>query len=258
MQTGDIQIINFILLSISIICLLVILIFFLFYTYKKTQAANARKLELLELRNERDYILSKLEIQEDTFNYISREIHDNINLGLTLAKLHLNTINLAEPNTGKKLHDITNLLTEAIEDLRNLSHAFNGSVIQSQGLLIALQFEIGRLEKLGTYTVFYEVTGETSFLDAKKELIVFRIIQESITNILKHANATTITISINYEPHSLTVVIKDNGKGINFETTGHKGNGLPNMHLRAKSIGGTFAITPLPDSGTQSTIHIPF
>ena len=258
MQTGDIQIINFVLLSISIICLLVILIIFLFYTYKKTQTAAARKLELLELRNERDYILSKLEIQEDTFNYISREIHDNINLGLTLAKLHLNTIVTADTNTGKKISDITALLTDAIEDLRNLSHAFNGDVIQSQGLLTALQFEVGRLEKLGTYKVIYEVTGETSFLDAKKELIIFRIIQESITNILKHANATTISISINYGSDSLTVIIKDNGKGINFETTGQKGNGLPNMHLRAKSIGGTFNISSLLQEGTQSTINIPF
>lgn len=257
MQTGDIQIINFVLLSISIICLLVILIIFLFYTYKKTQTAAARKLELLELRNERDYILSKLEIQEDTFNYISREIHDNINLGLTLAKLHLNTIVTADTNTYKKISDITTLLTDAIDDLRNLSHAFNGDVIQSQGLLTALQFEVGRLEKLGTYKIIYEVTGETSFLDAKKELIIFRIIQESITNILKHANATTISISINYGSDSLTVIIKDNGKGINFETTGQKGNGLPNMQLRAKSIGGIFNITSLPQEGTQSTINIP-
>ena len=258
MQNGDIQIINFILLSISIICILVILIFFLFYTYKKTQATNARKLELLELRNERDYILSKLEIQEDTFNYISREIHDNINLGLTLAKLHLNTINLTDINADKKLADITGLLTEAIEDLRNLSHAFNGDVIQSQGLLTALQFEIGRLEKLGTYHVMYEVTGETSFLNAKKELILFRIIQESINNILKHADATAITISINYQPNYLTAVIKDNGKGITLEKKEQTGNGLPNMHLRAKSIGGTFNITSLPQEGTQSTINIPF
>ena len=257
MQQSDIQIVNFTVVVICIIFFLVGMIIFLFYTYKKTQAANARKLELLALRNERDYILSKLEIQEDTFNYISREIHDNINLGLTLAKLHLNTIVTADINTGKKISDITALLTDAIEDLRNLSHAFNGDVIQSQGLLTALQFEVGRLEKLGIYKIIYEVTGETSFLDAKKELIIFRIIQESITNILKHANATTISISINYGSDSLTVIIKDNGKGINFETTGQKGNGLPNMHLRAKSIGGIFNITSLPQEGTQSTINIP-
>lgn len=258
MQTGDIQIINFILLSISIICLLVILIIFLFYTYKKTQAANARKFELLELKNERDYILSKLEIQEDTFNYISREIHDNINLGLTLAKLHLNTINLADLNSGKRLEDITSLLSGAIEDLRNLSHAFNGNVIQSQGLLTALKFEIDRLEKLGTYKVIYDITGETSFLDAKKELIVFRIIQESINNILKHANASIINITIAYHPHHLIVSIQDNGRGIDYDVTQKTGNGLPNMYLRAKSIGGTYNITSLPNRGTQATITIPF
>lgn len=258
MQTSNTPILIFTLLVISIIFSLVVIIIFLIYVYKKKQASNAKKLELLELKNERDYMQTKLEIQEDTFNYISREIHDNINLDLTLAKLYLNTTSVADTDIQKKIDDAAELLGTAIQHLRDLSHGFNGDVIQSQGLLTALSLLIGRLKKLGNYHIGYEVSGETSFLDAKKELVVFRIVQESVNNILKHACATEINLSIDYQPKQLRITIQDNGKGISPKTGIQKSNGLLNMYSRARSIGGSFRVSPLPYFGTQSIINIPF
>ncbi|MEI7733869.1 MAG: sensor histidine kinase [Ferruginibacter sp.] len=200
---------------------------------------------------------SQLEIQEQTFQNISREIHDNIGQKLTLAKLHLNTLNYSLlEKTAHTVTDAVNMISDAINDLSNLSRSMSSENILSNGLIKALEFEVEQLIKPGIFQVKFSTTGNPVFLDANTELVLFRIVQEAIHNIIKHASASCIDIELHYAQQLLKIKISDNGKGFKSDVISN-GTGLLNMKKRAKMLCGTLEINSFPDIYTQIIIEIP-
>lgn len=266
MQTGQNDIVIFLLVTTGIILLLAVLIITLLYLYKKKQTAHQEKLELLQLDHERNMLATRLEIQEDTFSHISREIHDNINLSLTLAKLHLNTINLQEKEpAAEKVAASVELLSHSIDDLSRLSRSLNADIIQSQGLLTALDNEIARIRATGLFRLDYSIEGTPVYMDTQKELVIFRIIQEAFNNILKHARASVVALGLYYKPEELLIRVKDNGEGfihnnLNGDNDpGKRGKaGLKNMAGRTRAISGNMSVLSAPGQGTELSFTIPY
>jgi len=253
----DQSIIIFVLTSLLLILMLVGFIATIIYRYQQKQNAYFKDIEALKASHENALLHAQLEMQEQTFQNISREIHDNIGQKLTLAKLHLNTLNYSEKEkTLQQVIDSVDMISEAINDLTDISRSMSSEIILNNGLIKALEFEAAQLKKSGIYSISLSITGNTAFLDAATELVMFRIVQEAITNIIKHARATAIDIRLHYTGVLLVMEINDNGKGFNSAENQY-GTGLQNIQKRASILKGKFEISSIINTGTKFKIEIP-
>lgn len=250
-------IIVFIIVSVLLILALGVFITIIIYRYQQKQNAYFKDIEALKISHQNSLLQSQLEIQEQTFQNISREIHDNIGQKLTLAKLHLNT--LAYDNISKatsQVNDSVSMISEAISDLSDISRSMNSEVLLNNGLIKALEFEAAQLTKSGRYRINFSATGNPVFLDANTELVLFRIAQEALTNIIKHAVASSIDILLHYNSSLLTMTIHDDGKGF-YADENRFGTGLLNMKKRADTLKGNLVISSTPNICTEIKIEIP-
>ena len=232
--------------------------------YRRRQIKNFKEKQLLESQFSQALLQTQLEIQEQTLKTISEEIHDNIGQALSLAKLKLNTIDITkQEQLIEKITDSKNLVSKAIQDLRDLSRSLNTDNIAAMGLIRALEYELELFRKSG-FTTDLRISGTITRMEPQRELIIFRIVQEALTNIIKHAEAGTITVMAVYNTDTLELQVQDDGKGIpvildiNKEESSNKSLGLRNMHNRAKMVGATFSMESVPGNGTVIKLSIPF
>jgi signal transduction histidine kinase len=220
-------------------------------------------MKALQLNFEKNILKTKVEIQEQTLLNVTREIHDNINLALILAKLHLSTVDLSkEEDVQTTIESSVRILSKAVNDLSDLSRSMNPEVIKNSGFMNVLDCELKKITLNTKLLIRQNVSGEPVFMEAEKELVVIRIIQEALNNILKHSKATLINLYFNYMETNLEVRVKDNGVGFALEDIkNRKGTimaGLINMETRAKLFGGTFQIQSCPSQGTEIYVSIPY
>lgn len=202
---------------------------------------------------------TQLEIQEQTLKNISEEIHDNIGQVLSVVKLNLNTFpDDLEPEIKSRITDTEVLLSKAIDDLRDLSQSMHGDNIASIGLQAALEMELKHLQKTGKFNTRLQVGGNRLNMPAQKEMVLFRIVQEALNNVVKHAAAKNIEIELLYSPSSLILQVTDDGKGFDPEQQkkAAPGIGLKSMYNRAALIGGCFLVHSTPGNGTTIKIEI--
>lgn len=250
---------SIIVFTISVVLLMMVFCTFIvtiIYRYQQKQNIYFRDLEALKVTHENDLLRVQLEMQEYTFQNISREIHDNIGQKLALAKLYLNMIPFPKINSKPvQVTDSVEILSEAIKDLSDIARSMSSEVILNNGLVKGIEFEVAQLQKSGLYTIELTLSGNLVFFDFKKELIVFRIIQEALHNIMKHAEASKININLHYTAANLSLTIKDNGRGFEKEQK-KEGTGLINIRRRTSLLGGDFSITSGKE-GTQLVITLP-
>ena len=215
--------------------------------------------ETLKADYHKNLLSTKLEIQEKTFQKISQEIHDNISLSLTLAKLHLYTIDFNDQVKSKSQVNLAiELLHQSIIDLSDISKSLNADIIIQHGLLKALDNEIAQIKQTGLFDLNLKILGSPIYMEGQKELIIFRLIQEAFNNILKHSKATNANVTIHYSCKILHIIISDNGVG--FDIKKHQNNfqaGLKNMETRVTLLNGTHKILSTPGHGTVLSFRIP-
>ena len=250
-------IVVFIIISVLLSLALVVFITVIIYRYQQKQNAYFKDIETLKTSHQNALLQSQLEMQEQTFQNISREIHDNIGQKLTLAKLHLNTLNYADTDKSvSQVDDSINMISEAINDLSDISRSMSSEIILNNGLIKALDFEAAQLTKSGKYKICFSTTGQPVFLDENTELVLFRIAQEALNNIVKHAGASEINIQLHYDSVLLAMTINDNGRGFCIDENSF-GTGLLNMKKRANMLKGNLSISSTPKICTQIKIEIP-
>jgi len=211
----------------------------------------------MQFRFQEQLLHSQLEIQEQTLKNISQEIHDNIGQTLSLVKLNLNTIDLHKgEGSEEKILYSKELVSKAIVDLRNISRSLNTDAILSGGLIKAIETELNIINNAGSLKGDLIITGHKSRLDPRNELILFRIVQEAINNIIKHSGASLITVRIIFTEGQLAIKISDNGSGFDSNLAASDGSGLRNMRNRAELIGGSFEIYSGP-GGTTISVNLP-
>jgi signal transduction histidine kinase len=230
--------------------------------FKKRIVAAKIELETIKLNHEKALLATQLEIQEETFLKISREIHDNISLGLTLAKLQLNTFLDKKDNTEINLYSTIDLISKSLIEMNDLSKSLDGEQMLMFGLNEAIESEVGVIASTGIYSIEYELTGKIVFLNPDIELILLRIIQESLNNILKHARARTIVVELIFEEELLRMKISDDGRGFDLEATKARRGirrmaGLKNLEDRVKSIAGELDMFSIHGVGTTINIKLP-
>ncbi|MCC6289721.1 MAG: sensor histidine kinase [Chitinophagaceae bacterium] len=234
-------------------------ILFLSILFSNKQIKNKKERAELQSQFSQTLLQSQLEIQDQTLQHISHELHDNIGQIASLIKINLNTIQLE--NVGKaqqKIEDTKELIRQLITDLKGLSVRLNSDRITQFGLIKTLQAEADRINKTGAFSANFASNGADPTLAPEKSIILYRMIQEIINNIIKHSEAKHIDIKLNAAENLFTLVFTDDGIGFNVEeklTNG--GAGLLNLQNRAKLINAQLTIQSTPESGSVFTIEMP-
>jgi two-component system, NarL family, sensor kinase len=255
----DISLIFFASIFLIVVAVGIIILILL---YQKRQLSHFNEKNQMRSNSEKELLRTQLEIQEQTLKTISQEIHDNIGQVLSLTKLNLNTIDFTKPaELQEKITDSKNLVSKAIHDLRDLSKSLNTDNIAAMGLVRVIEYELEMIRKTGFATLL-EVTGDTIKMEPQKELILFRIVQETLNNIIKHAEAKRITVIMTYSADKLELQVQDNGKGtdlssLNDNADSSFGLGIRNMHNRAKLIGAEFTMSSSIGKGTVVSVIVP-
>lgn len=218
------------------------------------------KMEKEDMRNrfEQTLLNTQLEIQEHTFNYISQEIHDNIGQILSLVRINLNV--LSEKSPEIHFANTDDLLGKVIRDLRNLSHNLNSNRLKEIGIVEGLRSLLQQLDKTEKFTTeFHSPENALSFMNNDHSLILYRMVQEVLHNIIKHANATHIVLDIKPQSSkSYSVTISDNGIGFDTKTLedNNTGIGLQNIFARAKLIHAKVKVNSIQGKGTSINFEI--
>ncbi|HZH95163.1 MAG TPA: ATP-binding protein [Flavisolibacter sp.] len=244
-----------------ILVLLANFVVFILFSYQKKHYRQIQEINSIREKYDKEILKTELEIKEQTMQNISQEIHDNIGQVLSLANLQLTSIELPGNSyaTGK-IDKSMELISKVITDLRDLSKTLNPENIARAGLKEAVRFDLELMERSGVFTTLFEVAGKEKRLDVSKETIIYRIVQQALNNILKHAKATSIEITLNYSEDHLSVSIKDNGLGFDtaiIEADNSQGAGLRNMIHRAKLIQATIEFKSVRAEGTTVLLHVP-
>jgi signal transduction histidine kinase len=227
---------------------------------KRKQYHQKLERQNLEHQFESQLMQSRLEVQEQSLQYLSEEIHDNIGQVLSVAKLHLYRIGTMANDDAIKdnVKNSQELVTKAIGDLRSLSHTMNGRYILKAGLTESIAKELKYIDSSKNINCNFNIEGTTNHIPEDKELLIFRIIQESISNALKHGNAENLYVTLAYGDSWLKVVVADDGEGFDPEDNDYKcGLGLNNMHVRAGLLKGKLDIQSEPNKGTTITLELP-
>ena len=264
MQKNDHDIILFLLITTLLIVIMGSFIVTILYFYRKKQIIYQKDLEKIKSEFEKNLLSAQLEIQEQTFQNISREIHDRICLNLTLAKLNLVTIDHDDKyQLTNNINSSVDILGKSIQELSDISHSMNPETLGTSGLITALELEIEKMKKLNLFQINLDINGNPVYMDLQKELFIFRIIQEAFNNILKHAKAKNVFLYLYYDQDHMEALVKDDGQGFLFTTfnenslTKHH-SGLKNMRKRAQLIKGNCEILTEPGKGTNIKLSVPY
>ena len=215
-QTGDQAIIDIIAASIILLVLVAFIFSFLLY-YQRKHNRYIEETQQMQREFQHQLLQSQLEIQELTFNYISQEIHDNVGQILSLAKVQINIMTESENINKEILGEVKENVGKAMADLRDIAKSLSSERIRTTGIYETVTNEAIRINKSDILQLTVSKNGDEQKMDEQKKLILFRIIQESLQNSIKHADASQVDILFNYLPENLYVCIKDNGKGFNME-----------------------------------------
>jgi signal transduction histidine kinase len=252
-----------IIVTFFILLLTSFVVVFIAYHQRK-QIKNINEKQQLQSQYQQVLLRTQLEIQEQTLKNISLEIHDNVGQVLSLAKLNLNTMDISKTEQLQgKINNTLSQVSKAINDLRDLSKSFNTDNITAIGLVRAIENELEMIKKTDFLKTEFNNTGVTRKLEPQKELILFRMVQEALHNIIKHAGAKTMKVSAAYSDKELELQIMDDGKGFDLSPLNKEGEtgfglGLRNMQNRAKLIGAVFNISSNAGEGTMIKIVLPF
>jgi two-component system NarL family sensor kinase len=199
-----------------------------------------------------------IDIQEIERARISRDLHDSLSQELSMVKLYLDSLSKLDAGSSaysKAITEMGNLITSAAGSVREISHDLSPHIIQSNDLCNALGILIGKCKALTTIKVVFKCNEKIGLSDKKKELYIYRAVQEFIHNSLKHSEATEMTLELKREDEKLHILLSDNGKG--FDITGEYNSiGLANIDMRMKLIGASYEYFSIPTKGTDLKISI--
>jgi len=247
--------------TVFILVMISFIIIILFFVQKKQRRFDNNLLEV-KANHDRELFKAQLETQEQTSQEIAREIHDNAGQVLFLAKLGLSTIDLERKEEAKdSIAEISDFIDKALDLLQHLLRSINAETIKKSGLKNSIETQVAYLKRQGKLNIQLNVSGVEIMLTATKEIFLFRIVQEAINNILRHSNATEISIFLGYAKNLLELKICDNGNGFNLNekiSGANHVNGLYNMQNRAKIIEAKFEIDSQIGKGTSISIIAPY
>lgn len=239
--------------STVIILLLTGLIILSLFIHQKRKYRYLK--EKIDLQNnfDRELLRSQLEIQSQAFESISRELHDNVGTLISIAMVHLQYLTTKlQGEQQRTVKEADGLLDEALGTLRDISKSIHPENVSRLGWQDSFIAELDRICKTKLLTVTYSTAGNPISIKLQKQVIIFRILQESLNNILKHSNGDHINTNVSFSDHNVLITIEDNGIGLTQMQADliESGSGIRNMYARAAMLPATLTIKSGATHGT--------
>jgi signal transduction histidine kinase len=233
------------------------------YLIRANRQIFARLAELSEQRS--DLAQKLISTQESTLRHISRELHDEFGQVLTAIGAMLGRAGNQAPEGSplrEDLQEVREIAQSTLNNIRSLSQALHPVLLEEAGLESTLDWYIPTVERQTGIRLHYEKSGQPFSVDTGAGVHLYRIIQEALNNISRHAGVTEGWIRLRFLPHALELEVEDHGKGFASGLNAANGNtargsGLVGMRERAELIGGTLEIANPTQGGTLIRLKIP-
>lgn len=222
----------------------------------------ARKVQAAQM-GLRDYIGAITAAQEEERTRLARELHDDTLQSIIALKqrLQLNKKLAQDDRLQESLHELEHLTEQTIENLRRFTRALRPIYLEDLGLVTALDMLAREMAQANDLTVTFHAVGPQRRLKPEVELSLYRIAQESLSNVVRHSNATHADLTLNFLPDSVELTVSDNGIGFNVPQSptdlapaGHFG--LLGIHERVKLIGGWLEIESAAGKGSRIRVRV--
>lgn len=257
MQDKSAELVVFYILISMLIFGLAGVIVYIVYHYQIKQNKYLKNVEKLDLQHDSVSFINRLEIQENVLTKLSRDIHDNVGLSLTVAKMNIaGLLDGSKMEDEKKLTTTYNMITRSIDGLRKLSHSLNAEKIINSGLHRSIETELNWIDSAELFRISFEVEGEEFFAMGSAELTLFRVFQEAMQNIIKHSKAKNVTVRLSFSETSIKLLIQDDGQGFDTNLESDS-SGLQNMKSRIDFLNGSFHVESTVGYGTRIIINLP-
>jgi len=226
---------------------------------KRKLAEEELKSSQEQLRNLADHLQS---VREQERTSMAREIHDELGQALTALKMDISWLGKRLPKDQESLFEKTksmsNLMDMTIKTVKRLSTELRPGILDDLGLIPAIEWQAEEFENRTGIRCKLGVVPEDIIVDPDRSTAIFRILQEALTNIARHAQATRVTMSLKEKDATVELKVRDNGKGITEEQISQpKSFGLVGIRERVHSCGGVVKIKGAPGKGTTITVSIP-
>jgi signal transduction histidine kinase len=249
---------TYLIVSVLIFLALLVVLYLIYNRYKLNQS-NRLQLEIIKQQDLASRAI--IEAEENERKRIAGDLHDGIGQLFSAVKMNLSGLSdriTMQDDDTKLLYDKTiAMVDESCTEVRSISHNMMPNVLLKYGLSTAIKDFISKIDSR-KLKVYLELEGINVSLDSSVETVLYRVIQESVNNVIKHSNASRLDIQINKDEEGISVSIEDNGKG--FDTTNaekFEGIGLKNIITRVQLIKGFVEWDSSPDNGTLVSIFIP-
>jgi len=214
---------------------------------------------LEEISERRSELAQKLiATQESTLRYISRELHDEFGQVLTAVGSMLRRAGTHAPEGSTlraDLQEVLQTVQETLESVRSLSQALHPVMLDEAGLESTLDWYIPNVERQTGIAISYEKQGEPFAVDGAAGVHVYRVLQEALNNVARHAGTKQAWVRLRFLPHALELEVEDHGVG--FESPNRRGIGLVAMRERSELMGGQLVFSRPPEGGTLMHLSVP-
>ena len=220
-----------------------------------------------KMRMERQYLSQIIEAQENERKRISRELHDEIGQSLTAIKFSLDLIEKDLPQTAsvvrERIGEAKSLSNQTLTSMRQLSMDLRPRMLDDLGLIPTLRWYVQNFSSRLNICSDFQAIGLEEKLPPQIETAFYRIVQEALNNIAKHARATRFEVRLERRDSIISAFIRDNGKGFDLEKVLHsespeRGLGIVGMQERVSLLGGHIDIRSKPNTGTEIEIEVPY
>ncbi|MEO6538219.1 MAG: PAS domain S-box protein [Ferruginibacter sp.] len=201
-------------------------------------------------------------IRENERTHMAREIHDELGQQLTGLKMDISWLNKKihspDDEINQKIKDTIQLIDQTVITVRRIATQLRPSILDDLGLIAAMEWQSEEFQKRALIRSSFTTNLQNPVIKTELATAVFRIFQESLTNVLRHAEATAVTTSLMFDKENLTLTITDYGKGFNEQEIAQKKTlGLLGMRERTLLMGGKYEISGKPGVGTTVRIIVP-
>ncbi len=244
-----------------IIGVLILIIIIAFLVYNRYKIRNQNKLQTEMLKQQEKAAQAVINAEESERQRIAAELHDGLGQLFSAVKLNLSGIRdhieFKDEHSKNMFTKTINMVDESCREVRVISHQMAPNVLLKSGLTAAIRDFINKIDAR-KLKINLETFGLQKKLDQNVEAVLYRIIQESVNNVIKHAEASSLDIQLSRDEDGINVMIEDNGKGFSqpHSESAH-GMGLKNIISRVNYLKGTVEISSEPGRGTLVAIYIP-
>uniref|UniRef100_UPI0032174A02 sensor histidine kinase n=1 Tax=uncultured Draconibacterium sp. TaxID=1573823 RepID=UPI0032174A02 len=233
-------------------------IFFFFITYQKRLLQKQLEINRVRQEQQRVVLQNTIQAQEKERKRIAQDLHDEVGAMLSVVKLNVGRIEKkSDEGKAKTLATETKTyLDDVITQVRRISRALLPPSLEKLGLFFALEELAGWVNKAEQLQIKCWKSGDQFRFDSRKELALFRVVQELLNNSIKHSNADLININVRFFYKSVAIAIRDNGQGFNFDEKMNTGLGLKNLVSRTEMAGARFKMSSVPGKGSKAIIFL--